>query len=274
VSRALLIATLLVCAAAPAHADSGLASATALRATESGSISCGSTNRGSLSAPARLDPEGDAWFKPAAWEKRGLHFGTDELVGVIQRAARKVAAQYPGSTLGVADLSKVAGGAAVGHASHQSGRDADILFYAIDKAGNYVFPDSAMPMYEANGRATSAEAPVNKPKIRQRWFDLRRNWALVRALIEDRNANVVAIFVAGGIEKWLLDYARAIGESPRVIERAQFILVSPKGTRAHRDHMHIRVACAPDDVAAGRCSDDNAPRLGRGRRYTAAVTCP
>jgi penicillin-insensitive murein endopeptidase len=273
VPRALLITSLLVCAAAPVRADSG-AAATAVRGFERGSISCGSSNRGALASPARLDPDGGAWFKPAAWEKRGLHYGTDELVGVIQRASRKVAAQYPGSTLGVADLSKVAGGAAVGHASHQSGRDADLIFYAIDKAGNYVFPDSAMPMYEANGRATSAEAPVSKPKIRQRWFDLRRNWALVRALIEDRDANVVAIFVAGGIEKWLLDYARAIGEPRRVIERAQFILVSPKGTRAHRDHMHIRVGCAPDDIAAGRCSDDNAPRLGRGRRYTTSIRCP
>ncbi|HTM19277.1 MAG TPA: penicillin-insensitive murein endopeptidase [Kofleriaceae bacterium] len=271
----LLPAVLLCCALSGRAAGD---SATAMRSergrAEHGSLSCGSANRGALAYPAQIEPEGDAWVKPPPWKRRGLNFGTDELVGVIERAARRVAEQFPGSTLGVADMSKQAGGAAVGHASHQSGRDADILYYAIDRAGNFVYPDSSMPVYTETGRAYYADAPEYKPHIRQRWFDLARNWALVEALIEDREANVVAIFVSGTIERWLLDYARAIGRPPRLIERAALILASPRGTPVHRDHMHIRVGCSPDDIAAGECTDESAPRRGRGRRWTTKITCP
>ncbi len=264
---------LLVClAAGPAYAQH--AAVTTIVPGGGRSVSCGSANRGALASAARLEPAGDAWVKPDAWRRRGLDFGTDELVGVIERASRKVAEQFQGSVLGVADLSRRAGGAVSGHASHQSGRDADLIFYAVDKGGGYVHPDNAMPVYTITGRAYYSEAPSWQPRIRERWFDLARNWTLVKALIEDRDATVVAIFVAGTIERWLVDYARATGEPRELIQRAQFIMTSPRNTRAHRDHMHIRVACSAEDAVSGRCSDENAPRLGRGRRWVAAVACP
>ena len=271
----MLVRTLIVLGllAAPAYAQHA-AVTTVVRDPSSGSVSCGSANRGALASPARLEPAGDTWIKPDAWRRRGLDFGTDELIGVVERASRQVAEQFKGSVLGVADLSRRAGGAVGGHASHQSGRDADLIFYAVDKAGGYVDPDNTMPVYTITGRAYYSEAPTWQPRIRERWFDLARNWALVKALIEDRDARVVAIFVSGAIEHWLLDYARATGEPRELIQRAQFIMTSPRNTRAHRDHMHIRVGCSAADAATGRCSDDNAPRLGRGRRWNSTIACP
>jgi len=261
-----LVLVLLMVAVAPARADHAAVAPVA----DAGSLSCGAANRGALAAPAQLPAHGDAWVKPEPWKTRAVDFGTDELVGAIERAAAAVAAQYPGSVLGVADLSRRAGGPISGHRSHQSGRDADLLYYALDADRHYFAPDDVMPVYTFTGRAYYAEAPSWHKRIPERWFDLARNWALVKALIDDPDARVTAIFVSGMIERWLIDYARTIGESRDTIARASLILTSPRGTPAHKDHMHIRVGCSRDDVAAGRCSDENAPRSRRVR----VVRCP
>ncbi|HLU68179.1 MAG TPA: penicillin-insensitive murein endopeptidase [Kofleriaceae bacterium] len=238
----------------------------------SGSLSCGAVNRGALAAGRAMPDRGPGYATPGPWRERGLRYGTDELVGMVERAAAEVARRHPGGTLAIADLSAEGGGAVARHRSHQSGRDVDLIYYAIDRAGEPLPNDGHMPVYARSGRATHAESPEWAPRIPERFFDLPRNWALVEALLTDPEAEVQRIFVARSVRDWLIAYATAAGRPPQVIERARAVLVYPRDVKGHSDHMHVRIACSAEDVEAGRCSDDPAPRRRRGK-WRSRVRC-
>lgn len=218
-------------------------------------VSRGATNRGRIIDGATLAPVGVAHFIPEPWRARGTNHGTDELVGAIERASLAVRAIRPGAILGVGDLSKPGGGRLTGHRSHQSGRDADLHYYALDASGAALPPDGHFPVYTSTGKATYARAPEWNRNIVERYFDLGSNWVLVRALLTDPHAKVERIFVSWRIEKWLLAYAETIGEDAQVIEAARTALHQPSDSDAHDDHMHVRIACCDTDRALGRCRD-------------------
>jgi penicillin-insensitive murein endopeptidase len=244
-----------------------------LLAPDGDSISCGAANRGALANSRALRDRGDGFVIPEPWRARDRRYGTRELVGLIERAAAAVAAEHPGSVLGVADLSRRDGGAATGHRSHQSGRDVDLLFYAVDAAGAPLVPDEHMPYYTRARRAYYARSPTFTRDIGERFFDAARTWTLVKAMIADPVVQVERIFVSPRIERWLIEHARARGEDPALVERAQRILHRPGRGESHNDHMHVRIGCSADDIAHGRCSSDPAPRRRR-RRWSRAVACP
>src|SRR5262245_58102888 len=84
----------------------GLAGCAGLGMVDDGtSLSWGGTSGGRLVNPAELPEHGDGYQVPPTWASRGLSYGTDELVGLIVRAARRVQRDAPGSTLFVGDLS-------------------------------------------------------------------------------------------------------------------------------------------------------------------------
>ena len=237
-----------------------------------GSISCGSVNRGALAYARPIADEGPGFVAPEPWRARGLRFGTDELIGLIERAARSVMAQHPGVPLAVADLSAERGGPVARHRSHQSGRDVDLVFYAIDRAGEPMANDGHMPLFGVDGRAISADSPEPVSEIRERFFDLARNWALVQALATDPDVRVDRIFVSRRIRDWLLAYAAASGVDEAVRVRVRSVMSVPIGVEGHSDHMHVRIGCSPDDAAAGQCSEAPAPRRRRGK-WKAPVRC-
>ncbi len=239
-----------------------------------GSISCGRANRGALHDARELPRYGYGYEIPDPWWSREHRFGTDELVGLIERAAAAVAEHHPGAMLGVADLSKDGGGALRGHRSHQSGRDVDLIYYALDDAGEPFRPDEHMAYYGRAGRGSYARSPRFVRDITARYFDLARNWALVKALIGDSEVEVEHIFVSSRVRQWLLDYARRVGEPPELLDLAKRTLRRPRGADSHNDHMHIRVRCSAEDEALGRCRNPIAQRPRRGRRWHSRVTCP
>jgi penicillin-insensitive murein DD-endopeptidase len=247
--------------AAPAAADPAAPTAR--------SLSCGATNRGALAGARALPDSGQGYVAPEPWRSRRLRYATDELVGLIERAAAQVAREHAGAVLGVADLSAERGGAVARHASHQSGRDADLIYYAIDRAGDPFHPDHHMAFYGADGRATSAESPEPASAIGERFFDLPRNWALVAALAADPDVRVTRIFVSRRVREWLLAYARAAEVPADILSRAESVLYTARDAGTHQDHMHVRIACSAEDVAHGRCADESAapPRRRRGRRH-------
>ncbi|MBI2894731.1 MAG: penicillin-insensitive murein endopeptidase [Deltaproteobacteria bacterium] len=166
---------------------------------------------------------------------RGRRFGTEELVGVLTRAAGAVADKHPGSTLRVADLSARGGGDVHMHASHESGRDADVAFYLRDAGG----ADARPPRFVKMIVGRSADGSLV--------FDAARNWTFVEALVADRRTTVTHVFVAEHLKALLVAEARAAGARPGRIERAEAILTQPRGAFPHDNHFHIRVACAPED---------------------------
>jgi len=130
-------------------------------------------------------------------------------------------------------LSKAGGGELEHHASHESGRDADVGFYVKGASGRPVQSDD-MVAFRGDGSAQAW------PGAR---FDDARNWALVEALLSDNHGSVSHIFVARPIRDRLLSFAAKVGASGAVRARAAEVLVQPRGALPHDDHFHVRIAC-------------------------------
>jgi len=234
------------------------------------SVSCGRVNRGGLAYPAALAPQGEGYIISEPWRSRGLRFGTEELVGLIRRAAAAVNRAHPGALLGVGDLSKERGGSAPNHRSHQAGRDVDLLYYAVDEAGKPMAPGDCMPAYAPDAMARLCYYPTEKMQVPPRRFDVKRNWALIKAMLTDEHARVRVVFMSLGVRRWLLDHAAKLGEPRALIRRAEKTLMRPPRGRAHTDHMHVRIRCSRDDRWRGRCRDDP----DRRGRFFGRLRCP
>ncbi|HEX6274226.1 MAG TPA: hypothetical protein VFZ53_14395, partial [Polyangiaceae bacterium] len=48
-----------------------------------------------------------------------------------------------------------------------------------------------------------------------------------------------------------VDYALARGEPLELVLRAQSVLLEPGDSMPHDDHVHLRIACTPDEALAG-----------------------
>ena len=227
-------------------------------AIDAASASIGVTGDGTVRAPVELPLDGDGYTVPARWRSRHANYGTEALVGVVVRASRAVARALPGGTAAIGDLSRRAGGASVEHKSHQSGRDVDVFFYAVDAAGKPVAPGEAMIRYGVEGQALRwspahgfAPPAAAVPGVR---FDAARTWAFVRALLTDEDAEVQWIFIQHDLGALLLRAATVAGEDPALVARAAFILHEPTDSEPHDDHMHVRLYCDPADRRLG-CAD-------------------
>jgi penicillin-insensitive murein endopeptidase len=236
------------------------------------SVSYGPSNRGKLINPAQLPARGDGWVIPSRWARRGLNYGTDELVALIIHAGRSIGVHSPGVELAVADLSRRRGGPSAWHRSHQTGRDVDLLFFATDDQGNPVRMES-MPRFAADGlavqtvgqaprqtpRQTTVKASVQAPggaapQTAVLRFDVERNWLLIRALLRNPIAEVQYIFVYEPLKRLLIEHARASGEPDELIAQASFVLHQPGDSLPHDDHFHVRIYCSPSDRMMG-CTD-------------------
>ena len=209
------------------------------------SISWGPSNNGTLMNPRLLPREGDGYVIPPIWKKRGLNYGTDEMIRLIVHVGRRMAVDSPGAVFGVGDISKQQGGPSAWHRSHQSGRDVDLIFFVKDANGK---PTKSYYMRRFN--ADGATQPGGKKYL----FDVERNWLLVRAAIENPIAKVQYMFVYDPLKQLLLDHAREIGEPEGLIEQASHILHQPGDSLPHDDHCHMRIYCSLTDRQVG-CVD-------------------
>jgi penicillin-insensitive murein endopeptidase len=206
--------------------------------------SVGVPHRGVITDARALATSGDGF---RLLRDTRVRWGHPRLVAAIEHAAREVAAVRPGGApLMVADLSHRAGGAAEGHRSHRTGRDADLLLYASTPDGRSVEtpgfirfgPDGLAETRDARGRSFLR-------------IDLERQWLLVKALVASRDAHVQWIFVAHWLEALIIEYARARGEDEELVWHAETVLLQPRDSAAHDDHLHVRIACSADEAVAG-----------------------
>ncbi len=208
------------------------------------SYSIGTASRGYL-VGARALPRGDPALRPrpSALRKDAI-YGTDELVGALTWAAHRVASRWPGSVVYAGDLSLRHGGPIAGHASHRSGRDADVAFFMRDDAGRMADSPRMLPV-GADGVC--------------RWdrglrFDVARNWAFVEALVRDPKVQLQYVFVANHLRALLLAHARARGVDAEVLRHAAAVLRQPRDSSIHEEHFHVRLYCALEERVAG-CVD-------------------
>ena len=217
-----------------------------------GSLSLGYTNHGSLVRGVELRVDGPTWRVLPGWRERHTNWGTRELVGLLKRASRAVARRFPGSKLGVGNMSARRGGAVPGGSvSHKAGRDVDVAMYALrpakrrptrpkDRRRRQVDPDSFIP-FDHDGLA---------PGGRLR-FDWARNLAFVVALVTDTRAPVQYVFVADWLKRGLLERARAQGLPAETLERLDAVLHQPSDSNPHQQHFHIRIYCSVQDRLHG-----------------------
>jgi penicillin-insensitive murein endopeptidase len=164
---------------------------------------------------------------------RAAAYGHPALVLMLRRSARDVARAHPGSVMVVGDLSGETGGPLPGHASHQSGRDADVGFFVRTRAGEIVVPER-FAAFDGNGHAKNGSG----------WqFDDARNWLLVSSWVKDPRAGLSHVFVSRALRTRLLEYAERHEPDRALIERAAQLLKQPQSTSAHDDHFHVRIAC-------------------------------
>jgi penicillin-insensitive murein endopeptidase len=162
-----------------------------------------------------------------------VRWGLGALVGMIDRVAMHVRHLFPGAVLNVGHLSKNGGGEIEQHASHESGRDADLPFYVEDARHRQIFADH-MVSFRADGTAPSWPGAH---------FDDGKNWALVASVLEDPVARVTHIFVSSPLRLRLLAFAAHAGVPEALRTRAAFAMVQPHGTLPHDDHFHVRIGC-------------------------------
>lgn len=202
----------------------------------------GVPHNGSLTGGQALPKKGDGY---RLLRDNDVRWGTPRLVGAIQRAAAAVAKERPGSPpLYVGDLAAKKGGQVSGHSSHRTGRDADLLFYALTPSGVSV-RSPGFPRFGPDGLAKAGKGYVR--------LDVERNWLLIRALVSDEQVDIQWLFVAKWLEALIIEYAIARGEPDEVIYRASLVLHQPGDALPHDDHLHLRVACSPEEAVAG-CS--------------------
>jgi len=177
--------------------------------------------------------------------RSSARWGTKRLIGTIEHAAREVQRVRPGAPLLVGDLSNKTGGARSGHRSHRTGRDVDLLLYCLTPDGRSV-PSPGFVRFGSDGLAETEE-----PRLRFVRFDVARNWELVKALVTSPEADVEWIFLARPLEAMLIEYARAKEDDLDVLWRAENVLLQPRDSAAHDDHLHLRIACTPEEAVRG-----------------------
>jgi penicillin-insensitive murein endopeptidase len=204
--------------------------------------SIGMPHRGVLTKATELPREGEGY---RVLFNNDRHFATPRFVSTIAQAAARVARERPGSMLTIGDLSAKHGGKISSHASHRTGRDGDLLLYMTTLDGAPVTATSFV--HVGNDGLAWDEA-------RQRFlrFDVEREWLLVKALVEDPEARVQWLFVSSPVKAMLVDWARARGEPGETILRAMDVMLEPgPPAQSHDDHIHVRIACDADEIAAG-----------------------
>jgi len=207
--------------------------------------SVGVPNRGVLTESEELPVRGTGFVR---YRPKSTHyFGRPRLVQALKSAAASVSELAPGGApLVIGDLSAKTGGRIPGHDSHRTGRDVDLLFLVTTPSGASV-QSPGFVRFEGDGLA---RLDNNKDYVR---IDIDREWLLLRSLLTSPEIGVQFMFVCHEVEALLIDHARALGEPDALVWRAETVMLEPSDSLRHDDHVHLRIACSPDEAASG-CS--------------------
>lgn len=194
----------------------------------------GAFNNGSLIDPECLQETGEGYMQ--LYRDVGHIWATSEMIDMLEKTASEMKRRYPGKDrLQVEDMSARSGGDIDGHGSHENGLDVDLGYFKANGIEHVPGPGAqkfAAPM--VNGTQVSSN------------FDLERNWELMKSL--HRNGRVSRIFVDENLKNAMCRYAKQNGD----YSSNQNVLRSMRHVTNHADHMHVRLACPPNDR---RCTD-------------------
>ncbi len=204
--------------------------------------SVGVPHHGVLTEADELPRSGAGYtrFRP----RGAAYFGVSRLVRAIERAAATVERERPGGApLVVGDLSGPFGGKIPRHNSHRSGRDVDFLFYVTNPAG--------APMRNLGFIPLGADGLAKLEDGRYIRLDVERQWLLFKALLTDPDIDIQFLFISRDLEALVIDYALARETDLELVWHAQTVMLQPGDSLPHSDHVHVRVACRPEDMLRG-----------------------
>ncbi|MEM7152093.1 MAG: penicillin-insensitive murein endopeptidase [Myxococcota bacterium] len=183
--------------------------------------SVGAPNSGRLEHGKPM-PEGPFW---TLRERRTRAFGASNAIEAMVTAFTRYGRTFDDAPpISVGEISARRGGRAAPHRSHRTGRDVDL---------GYILSDGLE--HERWQRANADN------------FDVERNWALIRALVE--TGEVQQIFISIRLQRLLRPLARReLSEEEfaryfRVPGRESETPPILKHWDGHRDHMHVRFRC-------------------------------
>ena len=239
----LLLALVSAALAAPVHAAPKASSGRVAR-------SIGAPNAGRLEGGVELKGTAAMKYLPS-YENTSAHFALPQLVALLDRSSKHIQKRFPGSVMGIGHLSNKNGGDIDRHASHETGRDADVAFYAKDAKGKPTLLPS-LTRFDRLGRAEGHPGVV---------FDDARNWELIVALVNDPEVRVASLFVAPFVRARLLAHGVKLGTDAKTLSRVRMVLLQPKGALLHDDHVHVRIGCP---TGMRECLEFAIPRRKRG----------
>ncbi len=246
-SATALVASATALTAQPRADDDG---APFRRVRGSRSTSLGGPATGSLEGGIALPERAPGLVSNPRRPNRAAFYGTAEMINALTSAAATVARELPGGTLYVNDIGFERGGPIDHHASHQAGRDADVLFYLLDDAGHPI-PSVGAPIDPA-GEGTDYRDLLDPSDDVPLHIDLPRTWRFIEALLADPDALVQRIFVVEHLRALLLEEARRREAPAAAIARFEDVSCQPG--YAHDDHLHVRLFCSSEDLGRG-CAD-------------------
>lgn len=206
--------------------------------------SVGVPNNGVQTDAVELPTRGEGFVR---YRPHSSHYwGRPRLVGSIMDVARTMTELRPDTPpLVVGDLSARHGGKIPGHNSHRTGRDVDLLFYVTTPSGA---PIASPGFIRLGGDGLGRLEDGQYVRL-----DVERQWLLIKLLMSSPQLGVQFMFVSREIEALLIDYARARGEDYRLIWYAETVMLEPTDSLPHDDHIHLRIACTPEEAVYG-CS--------------------
>lgn len=233
-------------AEAPDAGPPELSAQDVLALSPSVSTSIGSPGAGEVKGAVALPDDGPG-FRHNDRRPHIARFGTVEMVQGLIKAA---AAAPPEDIVVINDIGRPNGGPIEQHGSHQAGRDVDILFFSTDPKGKPV-PSVGVPI-DPKGRGIDfKDLAVRSDDVELR-FDARRTWRFVASLLEATGDDVQRIFIVEHVRTMLLAEAARVKAKKKIVERFEMVTCQPE--TPHDDHMHVRLFCSAEDIAAG-CVD-------------------
>lgn len=202
----------------------------------------GVPHNGVLTNSAELPTRGPGYerFRP----RSPVYHGLPRLVRAIERAAAVVEKEMPGGApLIVGDLSAQTGGQIPRHNSHRTGRDVDFLFFVTTPSG--------VPRGNPGFFPLGADGLVKFPDGTYGLFDVERQWLLFRTLLSDPEVDVQFLFMSRDVEARLMEYAMAKETDLELLWHAQTVMLQPGDSLPHADHVHVRIACKPEEAVQG-----------------------
>ncbi|HEY6724568.1 MAG TPA: penicillin-insensitive murein endopeptidase [Polyangiaceae bacterium] len=203
--------------------------------------SIGMPHSGVQTEAIELPQRGDGFvrFRPHS----PTYWGNPRLVGAIQDVGRTMLQKSPETApLVVGDLSGRYGGKIPRHNSHRTGRDVDLLFYMTTPAGAPIRTPGFVPV------GNDGLAEIGTEYLR---FDVERNWLLLRELLTSHMIEVQWLFISRDLEAMLIDYALARETDLDLVWQAETVMLQPGDSAPHDDHVHLRIACRPDEAVYG-----------------------